>query len=444
MTKKRKEEESDEEKEEEEEEEEEEQSDEEPSQKKQRKHPKQFVDKRSIRKNIKHENSAASHDFEGKGLEWLPEDNNDVTAAQISKGSNYYAIVRCKENHKHEIRVSNIKILKQCPKCPKPPKPSKYTLEHIRAITKHVRVEGMDTDCWVFDKPYKQVWHNGKLVLLHVLVYILTHGQESYDKGIKEGKTDICHCRENPNCLEPNHIRQDTHANNCGDKVANGTNGEGEKHYNSKLKDYQRLEICRRNNEGESAKDLAAEFKVGVRTIYEVARTANMNPEELKVHREKISAQHTEWVKTRKKDPFTVELCQEIYTKKMDPETNKTIVKKPSVPNDSSIKFSDHSQCHCMTDCLDKDGYARKNFGGNCERETVFYHEIACVVGQGRLKQDEEVLTRHLCKEKACVNPEHFLFGTAAENMQDRWNRQREEAEEAAKLAKEQIQSKAA
>jgi hypothetical protein len=86
-----------------------------------------------------------------------------------------------------------------------------------------------------------------------------------------------------------------------------------------------------------------------------------------------------------------------------------------------------------MTKCLTYQGYARKNFNGNCERETVSFHEIACVVGQGRLKQGKQV-TRHLCKEKACINPEHLKFGTQAENIQDRINRNREEAEEAAKL----------
>jgi hypothetical protein len=289
----------------------------------------------------------------------------------------------------------------------------------------------MDTDCWEFEKPYKQLSYNDKMVLAHVLSYKLKHGQESYDKCINEGKTHCSHGCNNPKCGNPDHVEMKTPSENCKDKVANGTNQEGEKHYRAKLKDTQRLEICRRTKDGESAKNLAAEFKVGVSTINRIARMANMTPEQLKAYRQKISSQQTESKKNKEKDPFTVELCQEIYAK-LDPENNKDIVKKPAVPNDRSIKFGENSQCHCMTKCLDKDGYARKNFGGGCERKSVSLHEIACVVGQGRLKQNKKVLVRHLCKEKACVNPEHLKFGTQAENMQDRRNREREEAEEEA------------
>ena len=244
MTNKRKEDESD----EEEEESEEEGAKEEPLQKKQIKPPRQFVDKRSIRKNITHEKSASSYDFEGKGLEWHPEDNNGVTTSQISKCSHYYVILRCKENHKHEILVFDIKKLQKCPTCPK------YTLDYIRAVSKHVRGTKVDTDCHLFDEDYKQVWYKGKMVGVHIVAYREKHGDEEYYKGIKEGRTDIAHICGNNHCSNPDHLRQDTHKGNCGDRIANGTNGEGEKNVNSKLKDSQRLEIYNRKKEGENPK----------------------------------------------------------------------------------------------------------------------------------------------------------------------------------------------
>lgn len=107
--------------------------------------------------------------------------------------------------------------------------------------------------------------------------------------------------------------------------------------------------------------------------------------------------------------------------------------------NCGHITFSEHSQCHVMTKKLTIKGYARITLSGY-ELECVLAHEIACSVRQKRLRVGEEV-TRHLCREKACVNPEHFLFGTQAENARDSWNIKREDAEVAKSLYRLETQN---
>src|SRR5580692_9233343 len=58
-------------------------------------------------------------------------------------------------------------------------------------------------------------------------------------------------------------------------------------------------------------------------------------------------------------------------------------------------------------------GYASLRRGG------VHYkgHRLAYQLAKGELPDD--ILLRHRCNRKRCINPEHLIVGTQSENMQD-------------------------
>lgn len=76
-----------------------------------------------------------------------------------------------------------------------------------------------------------------------------------------------------------------------------------------------------------------------------------------------------------------------------------------------------------MTDCVidpngyrDKDGYGKRSVGNRSVRA----HRAAWEAANGPLP--EGAVLRHLCNTRDCINPEHLVPGTTAENNRDRAN----------------------
>ena len=62
----------------------------------------------------------------------------------------------------------------------------------------------------------------------------------------------------------------------------------------------------------------------------------------------------------------------------------------------------------------DIDGYGVIVFSG----VQYFVHVLRCMVKYKRKRKDDEV-TRHLCNNKICFNPDHLEFGSSSENAID-------------------------
>lgn len=90
--------------------------------------------------------------------------------------------------------------------------------------------------------------------------------------GLPPDGMECCHIDGNPanNSLE--NLRWDTRKNNHLDRIGHGTIPYGEKSNLAKLNTTKVLSIRRRFKKKESAKDLAKEFKVHSRTIYDIAK----------------------------------------------------------------------------------------------------------------------------------------------------------------------------
>jgi hypothetical protein len=72
--------------------------------------------------------------------------------------------------------------------------------------------------------------------------------------------------------------------------------------------------------------------------------------------------------------------------------------------------------CKVWTGCTDGEGYGVKSHNGS--RQLV--HRIAYVEAKGiTLNEIVGKVVRHTCDNPPCIEPEHLLLGTQADNMRD-------------------------
>lgn len=71
----------------------------------------------------------------------------------------------------------------------------------------------------------------------------------------------------------------------------------------------------------------------------------------------------------------------------------------------------DANGCHLWTAYTRLNGYGTFSYAGR----TVYAHRYAA----GMVDWPREIVTRHLCNVRPCVNPEHLTFGSHADNVRD-------------------------
>jgi len=103
-----------------------------------------------------------------------------------------------------------------------------WSMEFMRLLRSKIIVGGPD-DCWPWtgsvvngNKPYGRVKVEGKLKLVHRVIYELYTGEELPDD------VQVCHSCDNPPCCNPNHLWIGDNQANMLDKMIKGrTSHEG-------------------------------------------------------------------------------------------------------------------------------------------------------------------------------------------------------------------------
>jgi hypothetical protein len=131
---------------------------------------------------------------------------------------------------------------------------TKYSDEVIARFEERVEKKG-DDECWIWNG-YKQksghggITHNNKMIGAHRMSLEL-HLQREITAGLLVCHQPlICH---NPSCVNPRHLREDTHSNNALDRHIDGTMAQ------AKLTEEQVLEI---RASDKMQKDLSVEYGI--------------------------------------------------------------------------------------------------------------------------------------------------------------------------------------
>ena len=78
-----------------------------------------------------------------------------------------------------------------------------------------------------------------------------------------------------------------------------------------------------------------------------------------------------------------------------------------------------NSGCYIWTGCLNAAGYGRFNYQGKITNA----HRISWELHNN--KNAEGFVIRHKCDNRTCVNPDHLIEGTQADNIKDIYERKR-------------------
>jgi hypothetical protein len=101
------------------------------------------------------------------------------------------------------------------------------------------KVNKIEGGCWEWtaclnEKGYGRFRYEWKLYKAHRFSYYLHH---PVSENIENIKLEVLHTCDNRKCVNPYHLRLDTHKNNIQDKILKDRQPYGEQHYASKLTD---------------------------------------------------------------------------------------------------------------------------------------------------------------------------------------------------------------
>ena len=124
--------------------------------------------------------------------------------------------------------------------------------------------------CWIWQMycnpdGYAQMTYQGKDNM-----YVARVIKKLYGEEVPPGMVTRHRCRNQRDCVNPDHLQVGTHKENAEDRERDGNTARGTKNGSNKLKEVQVLDIYSRLQVGERVAVLAAEYGVDGGTIREI------------------------------------------------------------------------------------------------------------------------------------------------------------------------------
>lgn len=208
-------------------------------------------------------------------------------------------------------------------------------------------------------------------------------------------------------CINPKHLKPGSHRENMNDKIKHGTDSRGEKSSSSTISDEIRSQIkCSKRTRGEddyeTQKQRAEKFNVSIDIIkhidrgtsggYILDRDGNVESESNRIKRLDKNNDRNKIAKERTLSGEDYKQAWQLL------ETKKTV---------------NSNGCWEYTGRM-INGYGVMAFLG----VKYFVHVLSCMIKNERKRESDEV-TRHLCHNKICFNPDHLEFGSKSDNQID-------------------------
>lgn len=250
-------------------------------------------------------------------------------------------------------------------------------------------------DCWLWpeDRP-ATLKYTGKRWYVHALALYLHNGDH-----VTPERPHVAHSCGAARCVNPRHLRVDTVQGNMTDKDRHGTQMIGERHHASKLTDAQRREICASS---EPVAALAARYGMSGDAIRKVRRRGRMTYAEILRERARLMRMRHEHAPQRE------HLLRRFQTAQARSE------RVPAVPNDPRVTL--RTPCIVWSGAKTPSGYGRTCVRGKMMK----MHTLSAIIHHNNFQRiPRGMLVRHLCRVKACFNPEHLSIGTAKQNAED-------------------------